>query len=197
VLRPEYAVGLDTNSLLLPLFLNLFQHLWSRPRYNKLSTHKVLHQASFAMKNLKLLFQLILFYATFIPSFALPTETSSAPDPRALKLLSVEDITESDTLDVRSDNIVSEVLDLKPRATGPPQTFHLIGFTSDQGIRVRRAIGEAAWMGEMGNQHLARINSFNDLSPEFRTYFGNSFDTTNMDVIRSISCLACYLHILH
>jgi hypothetical protein len=83
-------------------------------------------------------------------------------------------------------------LNLKPRATdGPqetdgPQAFHLIGFDNDQSYQVRQAIADAQYLGQIGLLHLQRITKANQMTPEFQTYFGNEYNTDNLDTIRNI-----------
>ncbi len=115
---------------------------------------------------LKALLQWVSVAGSIISVFAVPTRTSSID-------ASVEAI-----------ELPERISKLEPRATQPPQAIHFIGFTNAQIAIVRRAIEDAAWLGQMGSQQLQGLTSINQLSPEFRTYFGNHYTDGNMAAIR-------------
>ncbi|KAF2270413.1 hypothetical protein CC78DRAFT_611315 [Lojkania enalia] len=101
----------------------------------------------------------------------------------------------SSALDTRFNIVPKDVLpdghtslgQLKPRATQPAQSFHLIGFDdTNQIFQVRQAISDAQWLGMIGLRHLQGIQTQGQLTPEFQTYFGNEFNTQNLDTIRNI-----------
>jgi hypothetical protein len=84
------------------------------------------------------------------------------------------------------ENIFHTIGPRQPPPNFPAQNFHLIGFEGNEVIQVRQAIADAQWLGIMGLQHLNGITNVNQLTPEFRTYFGNNFDATNLDTIRNV-----------
>ncbi|KAF2181158.1 hypothetical protein K469DRAFT_692386 [Zopfia rhizophila CBS 207.26] len=119
----------------------------------------------------------------FVPSTARPTGTSSTLDTR-FHIPKFEHEVGRSNLD--QNEARSMMGPLKPRASGPPQAFHLIGFDRDQSLIVRQAVADAQWMGQMGLANLNRITNANQMTPEFQTYFGNNFNTNNLDRIRNI-----------
>ena len=73
---------------------------------------------------------------------------------------------------------------LKSRQAQPSQAIHFIGFTGPQIVIVQRAIADAAWLGQMGANQLQGLNSIDQLTPTFRSYFGNHYTNGNMAAIR-------------
>lgn len=127
------------------------------------------------------------FHLHLINALILPSGTSTGIEPRAAGLPSLvpgEDLP-----------IPAQVLRKRHqwKARSPAQTnaaggsgtqFIFTGFDAGQILLVRRAIRDAAWLGQMGAAELANMNSVNDLSPAFQTYFGAQYAAGRMDIIR-------------
>lgn len=99
-------------------------------------------------------------------------------------VLAVSTPTSSIGTPVEAIELPEETSKLDPRATQPPQAIHFIGFNNAQIAIVRRAIEDAAWLGQMGSHQLQGLTSIDQLSPEFRTYFGHHYTDGNMAAIR-------------
>ena len=128
-----------------------------------------------------------LFHLHLINALILPSGTSTGIEPRAAGLPSP----------VAGEDLPIPLQVLRKRhqwkARSPAQTnapggggtqFIFTGFDAGQILIVRRAIRDAAWLGQMGATELANMNSVNDLSPAFRTYFGAQYAAGRMDIIR-------------
>ena len=122
-----------------------------------------------------------------INALILPSGTSTGIEPRAAGLPSL--------IPGEDSSIPSQVLRKRHqwKARSPAETsapggsgtqFIFTGFDAGQILILRRAIRDAAWLGQMGAAELANMNSVNDLSPAFRTYFGAQYAAGRMDIIR-------------
>lgn len=130
---------------------------------------------------------IFLFHSHLTNALILPSGTSTGIEPRAAGLPKL----------VPGENLPIPAQVLRKRhqwkARSPAQTnapggsgtqFIFTGFDAGQILIVRRAIRDAAWLGQMGAAELANMNSVNDLSPAFRTYFGAQYAAGRMDIIR-------------
>jgi len=113
----------------------------------------------------------LLSFLTLTTAHVVPTKTTTSVGKRAVAKVPPIETSEPGT---------STLNQLLPRT--PPIVFR--GFNVGQILVLKRAIIDAAWLGQMGQAELANINSVNDLSPSFRTYFGPQFAAGRLDIIR-------------
>ncbi len=131
---------------------------------------------------------IFLFHLNPINALILPSGTSTGIEPRAAGLPSFvpgEDLSiPSQVLRKRHQWQARSPAETNAPGGGGGTQFIFTGFDAGQILIVRRAIRDAAWLGQMGAAELANMNSVNDLSPAFRTYFGAQYAAGRMDIIR-------------
>ena len=128
------------------------------------------------------------FHVHSINALVLPSGTSTGIEPRAVGLPSPvageDSPIPSQLLKRHQWKARSPAQTNAPGGGGDGTQFIFTGFDAGQILIVRRAIRDAAWLGQMGAAELANMNSVNDLSPAFRTYFGADYAAGRMDIIR-------------